>query len=562
VAGPRTHQIGNYEIALQVEGGKKLRRVVNHITTGGGKSALPPIWAVTLIPRIADRICWIVPRDSLRAQAVEAFNAQWLREWLGGMRQVRAAGNDVDPSRGTHGYVTTYQAVVQSPDLHRQEFERFRYILVLDEWHHVEEGSLWHLSLQPLVERAELVVMMSGTLERGDGKRMAFLEYRPTVQNGRTGETPDLDGVVIYSRAEALAERAILPITFKHFDLGGSWVDRKGDRITIESFDQVRDGQSGDALYTGLETQYAYELLRDCARDWRAYSSYHPSSRLLVVAHRQRAAKAYAAELKDKYGIRAVVAVSDDGEAAQEAIRRFRRGHHDALVTVGMAYEGLDVPGITHLACLTHIRSKPWIEQMFGRLVRVDPEAGPWQQQPAYAYVPDDTVMREVIERIKAEQEPFIRDRQREGGTGGIPDPGGIVALGGGISGLRLSELDGEEMSKDEAAFYQHVLDTNHLTGRLTPLEMRRAVQFASELTTVGGPMPRSVTQATVNDEEEKLRKDIQTACSRIDAARQRDFGTTNKEVLSVFGKSREHMTVPELQTVWAFLNSRYPSFM
>ena len=34
------------------------------------------------------------------------------------------------------------------------------------------------------------------------------------------------------------------------------------------------------------------------------------------------------------------------------------------LVTVAMAYEGLDAPEVAVVAALTHIRSLPWLEQM------------------------------------------------------------------------------------------------------------------------------------------------------------------------------------------------------
>ena len=38
------------------------------------------------------------------------------------------------------------------------------------------------------------------------------------------------------------------------------------------------------------------------------------------------------------------------------------------LVTVAMAYEGLDAPEVAGVAALTHIRSRPWLEQMLARV--------------------------------------------------------------------------------------------------------------------------------------------------------------------------------------------------
>jgi hypothetical protein len=63
-----------------------------------------------------------------------------------------------------------------------------------------------------------------------------------------------------------------------------------------------------------------------------------------------------------------------------------------------MAYEGLDVKPITHIACLTRIRSKPWIEQMLARATRHDPDAGPWYSQEAHVFTPDDKMMHIVVD--------------------------------------------------------------------------------------------------------------------------------------------------------------------
>ena len=89
------------------------------VTPGGGKSLLPVIAAARLIEAgQVERICWVVPRDSLRLQAEEAFADPVWRAALGHALSVRAADNEPDPSRGLAGYITTYQAIAAAPDLH------------------------------------------------------------------------------------------------------------------------------------------------------------------------------------------------------------------------------------------------------------------------------------------------------------------------------------------------------------------------------------------------------------------------------------------------------------
>ena len=122
-------------------------------------------------------MCWVVPRDSLRLQAEEAFADPAWRHALGHGLTVRAAENAPDPCRGGAGYVTTYQGVAAAPDLHLAEFRRRRTLLVVDEVHHLpalqdadpdaeaDEASGWSRALLPLLETARVRLLLSGTLE-------------------------------------------------------------------------------------------------------------------------------------------------------------------------------------------------------------------------------------------------------------------------------------------------------------------------------------------------------------------------------------------------------------
>src|SRR5215212_5093408 len=74
------------------------------------------------------------------------------------------------------------------------------------------------------------------------------------------------------------------------------------------------------------------------------------------------------------------------------------------LVTVAMASEGLDAPEVAVVAALTHIRSRPWLEQMIARATRVDPNAGAYETQRALVYHPDDPLFAKFRQRIETEQ--------------------------------------------------------------------------------------------------------------------------------------------------------------
>ena len=130
------------------------------LTPGGGKSSLPVILGLrALALGIADRICWVVPRDSLKKQAAEAFLEKRFRGLLGHSLEIREADNEPDPEPRIAWLLHDLpRPVGADPDLHRAEFFKRRYVLILDELHHVAEKSIWHEALGPMVERAAMVI--------------------------------------------------------------------------------------------------------------------------------------------------------------------------------------------------------------------------------------------------------------------------------------------------------------------------------------------------------------------------------------------------------------------
>src|SRR5579875_1549963 len=170
----RTHQRQLLGVARAIAAGASgVRDVLAAVTPGGGKSLLPVLMAQVLMQAgVVERVCWVVPRDSLRLQAEEAFADPAWRAALGHSVRVRAAENLPDPCRGLEGYVTTYQGVAAAPDLHLAEFRRHAYLLVVDEVHHLpalaeldpllspaaagDEAASWSQALLPLLECARV----------------------------------------------------------------------------------------------------------------------------------------------------------------------------------------------------------------------------------------------------------------------------------------------------------------------------------------------------------------------------------------------------------------------
>jgi hypothetical protein len=288
------------------------------------------------------------------------------------------------------------------------EFNRHRYLLCIDELHHLPglsdldgtaaaaEDTAWSRALLPLLETAGLRLLMTGTMERADKRPILWLAYGKD-RYARRQRRVELEvpgwAVVGYSRRAALAERAIIPVRFGALDGEAEWFVGK-DRFAVSSFQDAGD-KVRSMLFTALRTGYADDLLRRAFLDcWdrrarrRVELGLPPDAqakglgKLLVVAPDQAAARRYTETVRDWLGGGAAaeagvaLAISDERDAV-ERIARFRmRPDPSVLVTVGMAYEGMDAPEVTHIACLTQIRSVPWLDQMVARATRFDPHGG------------------------------------------------------------------------------------------------------------------------------------------------------------------------------------------
>lgn len=549
----RKHQAEFHQVCRRIRNGELqgVKRIVCATTPGGGKSLLPLIAASELIPTIADRICWVVPRRALQLQAEQEFVSPRGRQLLGHNHAIRRAANEIDPARGLSGFATTYQAIGLGNNHLLDEFRAHRYILVLDEPHHVEEGGTWAAALEPLVKRAALTVFMSGTLERGNRKNIAFLPYVATKE----GEVVDLYGGgdtagISYSRRDALMERAILPIHFELMDGSSEWIGVDGETYNLRISEAFKN--TNEAVYTALKTQFAEQLLDECAAHWQSYKKTHPRAKLLVVTANIEEARKYLDYLQVQ-GISAAIATSDDSTKAAKNIEKYKQcgtAHSmDALVTVAMAYEGLDVPPITHIACLTHIRSRPWIEQMLARATRYDAASGPWENQMAFVYVPDDRNMVAIIQAMESEQITAVRGMAR--------DDLGIQAVGEAAPRNNITPVG----SQAEQSRWSQVGNLFAWAGEEWAMEdgANASKPAAPAQLTLPTVAPQHLPDLTPSQMEANLRRKIDDYCKDLDRYQfGGKWGETNRRITGQFSVSRGQMSLAQLTKVVVWLEETY----
>ena len=517
----RAHQKAMLNVVSEIRHYTDVDTIIASVTAGGGKSSLPVIMAAQLIPHDIDRICWVVPRTALAYQAEDAFTDPVFREALDHKHLLRTTTSADDPCRGLTGFATTYQALrTLAPQL-IEEFSRHRYGIVLDEFQFCSEDGSFTQSVAALVKLAQIRLFMSGTIERGrKNEKIAFMDYEETLKSFRLNlEDTETQRVITYSRSQALGEKALIPLDVTYIDASAEW-ERNGieGKVSVDSLRDLKIPEAKTALFTALNTEYANELLDQCVDSWRKTRKINPRAKLLVVAGSQKLARNYCKRLRSM-AISTSLAIVSEGSGAMRAIRAFKRTDGEAsaaLVTVGQAYIGLDVKPITHIACLTRIRSKPWLEQMIARAMRYDHDAGPWEGQKAHVFVPDDPMMHGVLSVIEAE-----------------------------CKGLTINKAKPKEKA-DETA--REDLFERDLFGELIPIGSKAAGSWSR---------PMAAKIITPSDREKALRDEIEERVRYYAGRNGVQVKDVNSHIKKAFGKSRTIMRLDELSKVreWALVN-------
>lgn len=615
----------NAIIERKIQGGlQQVDSILAHVVPGGGKSLLPPIIS-KYVHYLNGKLCWIVPRVKLMQQGAKDFQKPWARRLVGHSGEMREATNEPDPTRGKIGFITTYQALGRAPELHREEFDQHDYVLFCDEIHHVSRDSKWHRALAPLVRKAELKVFGTGSIERGDREPIAFLPYAKDTLgdghpgNGRSESGQQKDGYVVdasgrrnwrsirYRRSEAISDGAILPLNFRILDGTAEWIDEDGNQRQTDSLANLNQEDARAALDTFLRTQAAHEILDSAIADWeKTKKSYRPA-RLLIAAPDRQHARKYKEYISGEHGHDVGLAIVDDRGQNQEAltqIDRFDPQKSDGpdvgvLVTVAMAYEGLSIKPITHIACLTQYRTKAWLKQLFDRGNRV----ADGKPQPVI-YGPDDPFFERCRAQIAREQEKAVPPEkmweeevcrnegpEQPSGTGGAEE-GGIVPIDSSVLRERgiwngdefgyrqiaeikqkMADLEMEEENPAKVAALLAELGFD--LGDLENGEPESTASTASVTTSAASANTgdsgsgenlcargtSGTETTTVKEREESLKDRIDTRIGRWAWQQPGDTGQNkqraNGEVKALFGP-RSKLSEEELKECWKHVRKRY----
>ncbi|MDX2021278.1 MAG: DEAD/DEAH box helicase [Deltaproteobacteria bacterium] len=419
-------------------------------TPGAGKTTFAlTVARRALVARTIKRVVIVVPTQHLKvqwAQAAERFGIHLDPDW--------ASAYGVLPS-DVHGVVVTYQQVAANPQALRQLVRES--LAVLDEVHHAADSRSWGDGVRVAFELAWRRLCLSGTPFRSDQSSIPFVRYEGDLA------CSDYE----YGYAEALKDRSVVrPVYFPRINGRMEWTAPDGNVYSATFEDKLTRELASQRLRTALDvegewlpavlTQAHAQLIHLRGKDPRAAG--------LVIAMDQDHARGIAEILRERTGVIATVATSDDPVASHK-IEQFSEGNEPWIVAVRMVSEGVDIPRLRVGVYATNTVTDLFFRQAVGRLVRWH---GPTTKQTAYMFIPDDPRVRASAFTIAEQRRHSLRKKE---------DPDDAF---GGQAPPREDRSD-EELPQDEQLSLFTALSAVPLDEQGRPLDESRVFEDAGE---------------------------------------------------------------------------------
>jgi len=367
-------------------------------TPGAGKTTFALCAAVhDLAANRGRRLVVVAPTSHLKLQWADAaagFGLHLEPRWTPSGGRLPA---DV------HGIVTTYQQVASSPDALRPLVAGS--LAVLDEIHHAGDDRAWGDAVRRAFEPAAQRLALSGTPFRSDTRAIPFVRY--------VGDeaVPDFE----YGYADALADgRVVRPVYFPRINGFMEWIAPDGAAQAAAFDDPLDRARAAQRLRTALsvEGEWLPTVLAQANERLEMLRRQQPDAGGLVVATDQDHAQGIADLLRDRCGVRATVAVSDDPRSSSR-IARFSASSDSWIVAVRMVSEGVDIPRLRVGVYATTTTTELFFRQAVGRFVR-------WTRgvprQKAYLFIPDDLRLRTWATQIADARRHSLRRPEHDGG--------------------------------------------------------------------------------------------------------------------------------------------------
>ncbi len=372
-------------------------------TPGAGKTTFA---LAALAAELSDRpgpAVVVAPTAHLKVQWAGAAARLGLHldpEWVPGT----AFGADM------HGIVTTYQQVASAAAALATRGADG--VVVRDEIHHAGAERAWGDGTALAFAGARRRISLSGTPFRSDTQAIPFVRYEMDEA------VPDVE----YGYDTALADGVVRPVYFPRVDGDMEWVAPDGSHHQATFADQLDRTLTAQRLRTALsvEGDWLPTVLTRANQALMRVRRTHPSAGGLAITMDTEHARGVARLLRERCGVDAVVATSED-PAASAKIAAFAESSRPWIVAVRMVSEGVDIPRLRVGVYATTTATELFFRQAVGRLVRVTTDT---RGQRSVMFLPDDPRLRAHALGIAEARRHLLKRREEDAEEGdGVEDP-------------------------------------------------------------------------------------------------------------------------------------------
>ena len=416
VVSLRAWQAEAVDKALVWYKGNADRHFVVNAAPGAGKTMMAAALIIKMFEQgMFDRIVVIAPRDEVVRQWAKTIKSVTGRH----VGKITAAdGLTVDEAHDD--IAITWSSVKNLTALMSDICKHHRVLLIADEIHHAALQNVWGQEATSAFANARYVLALTGTPVRADGD-VVWISDHIAQRSG---------GCYNLSYGDSIRFGYCVPAVF-HRHTASFIYGIMGRKFTI---DRNTTGETGDSVIDQIIKKAAsYDrLMYDCVVDtagqpvipshhstmidWaitklnalRADKSVFGKSNAgaMFVAPDIPTADHIAVLIKKMTGEDVAVVHSMTPKPAK-VIKDFRKSDTKWIVSVDMLSEGVDIPRLRVMVCLSRAKTELRFRQLIGRVIRKDDHN---DSSRAYIIMPDFLVFDEFAKRIEEEMPTTVDD--------------------------------------------------------------------------------------------------------------------------------------------------------
>jgi superfamily II DNA or RNA helicase len=275
-----------------------------------------------------------------------------------------------------HGHAMTYQLVTMRANPLQHWCSHYDAMVILDEVHHCGDEQAFGEAVKEAFCKAEEKLLLSGTPWKSNGVEIPFVKY-----NGDGYAVGDY----IYGVTEALRDDVVCRLAFE-FHKGSVTNQTTGEVQHINENEVDEAAERSLSRLLSVSDSYVRELISASHRTLVECRKRNPDAAALAVCIDQAHAERMQKLIREVTGCKVEVIVSDD-ERATTTVSKFRNGHSEWLVSVGMISEGTDIPRLKVLCWMTNKVTQLLFRQICGRVSR---RIAGRKDRNAYVFLPED----------------------------------------------------------------------------------------------------------------------------------------------------------------------------